>query len=137
MADATKQTVTRTVTEETFTLTLSADEFQYLKSLVGRQTIQAGDGANGRIYEAMTEDLIVNEVTPEPATYTHNGVTYDLTSEYRDGDGDYWHFTGGRTEDGVPLMSCRFVATFGSTEDSEYQDWTLPRVLASYTLTRV
>ncbi|MFF4610336.1 phiSA1p31-related protein [Streptomyces albidoflavus] len=137
MADATKSTVVRTVTEETFTLTLSADEFRYLKGLVGRQTIQAGDGANGRIYEAMTEDLIVNEVTPEPTTFTYAGVTYDRFAEYRDGDGDYWYFTSGSDGDGVPLMSCRFVATFSDDSDNEYQNWTLPRVLATYTLTRV
>ncbi|MFE1089568.1 phiSA1p31-related protein [Streptomyces albidoflavus] len=63
MAEATKSTVVRTVTEETFTLTLSADEFQYLKDLVGRQNF--GDTGD-HIYAAMASDLTVNEVTPEP-----------------------------------------------------------------------
>ncbi|WP_030695065.1 phiSA1p31-related protein [Streptomyces albidoflavus] len=66
MAEATKSTVVRTVTEETFTLTLSADEFQYLMELLGRQTVYDGGGACGRIYDSMTEDLRTNEVTPEP-----------------------------------------------------------------------
>ncbi|WP_406226407.1 phiSA1p31-related protein [Streptomyces albidoflavus] len=68
MAEATK--TTRTVTEETYTLTLSADEFRYLKGLVGGEHEGSGGGANGRIYEAMTRELCTNEVAPEPA----NGV---------------------------------------------------------------
>lgn len=136
MAEATKSTVVRTVTEETFTLTLSADEFRYLRSLVGRQTIQAGDGANGRIYEAMTEDLIVNEATSEPTTFTYNGVTYDLTAEYRDTADDNWYFTGESSHDGYPLMTCRLPSHDTFTR-AEYQNWPLPHVLSQYVLTRI
>ncbi|MFE0326301.1 phiSA1p31-related protein [Streptomyces sp. NPDC058960] len=34
---------------------------------------------------------VVERVTDED-TYTHNGVTYDLSAKYRDRDGDVWHF---------------------------------------------
>ena len=65
MAEATK--TTRTVTEETFTLTLSAEEFQYLRTLMENQYEGDGNGASVRIYAAMTRNLRANEVRPEPA----------------------------------------------------------------------
>ncbi|MEU4005652.1 phiSA1p31-related protein [Streptomyces albidoflavus] len=132
MAEATK--TTRTVTEETFTLTLSADEFRYLKGLVGGEHEGSGGGANGRIYAAMTRNLRANEVTPEPTTYTVWGVVYDLSAEYRDTSDDLWYFTGERNSAGVPLVSCRL----DPDEVHEYANWPLTALHAHYdTLTRV
>ncbi|MFE1126769.1 phiSA1p31-related protein [Streptomyces albidoflavus] len=135
MAEATKTNVVRTVTEETYTLTLSADEFLYLRLLLGRQTIQAGGGANGRIYAAMTDDLVTTEVTSEPTAYTVGGVVYDLSAEYRDAADDVWFFTGEWNSAGVPLVSCRLDS---EDEVREYTNWPLTALHAHYdTLTRV
>jgi hypothetical protein len=44
----------------------------------------------------------VERVTDEN-TYTHDGVTYDLSAKYRDKDGDEWTFTDrGFGPDGTP-----------------------------------
>ncbi|MFD5161011.1 phiSA1p31-related protein [Streptomyces hawaiiensis] len=45
----------------------------------------------------------VERVTDE-STYTHDGVTYDLSAKYRDTDGDVWEFTGKR-RDGAPCVT--------------------------------
>ncbi|MFB7671314.1 phiSA1p31-related protein [Kitasatospora purpeofusca] len=48
----------------------------------------------------------VERVADEPAsTFTHDGVTYDLTASYRDRDNDLWSFTGSTNAYGRPLVS--------------------------------
>ncbi|MFD8315920.1 phiSA1p31-related protein [Kitasatospora purpeofusca] len=48
----------------------------------------------------------VERVADEPAsTFTHDGVTYDLTASYRDRDNDMWSFTGSTNVHGRPLVS--------------------------------
>lgn len=41
----------------------------------------------------------------EADTFTHDGVTYDLSAQYRDNDGDVWSFTGRRNAVGVPRVT--------------------------------
>lgn len=53
MAEATKTTREITTTEESFTLTLSAEEFAYLRNLMGNQPGGDGNGASVRIWDAM------------------------------------------------------------------------------------
>ncbi|MFJ6636605.1 phiSA1p31-related protein [Streptomyces sp. NPDC091376] len=74
--------------------------------------------ANGT-HMTPTENALRKVDEPAPDTYTHGGVTYDLTASYRDTDGDVWKFkrfdTGVRGEYGYynwddvsrysPLMS--------------------------------
>ncbi|MDX2575928.1 phiSA1p31-related protein [Streptomyces scabiei] len=54
--------------------------------------VEFGDGRgrhgdlNGR-WNCLTVERVEDE-----SAHTHNGVTYDLTSKYRDRDGDVWHF---------------------------------------------
>jgi hypothetical protein len=45
-----------------------------------------GDKPNGRWYCESVERV------EDENTYTHDGVTYDLTARYRDNDGDVWKF---------------------------------------------
>lgn len=45
------------------------------------------------------------ELVEDANTYTHDGVTYDLTASYRDQGGCVWSFTGKRIG-GVPTVTC-------------------------------
>ncbi|MCI3271044.1 phiSA1p31-related protein [Streptomyces cylindrosporus] len=119
MAEATKTTRTVTTTEERYTLDLSAQEFSYLKGVIGDLPTGDGDGASRRIWNAMQS----------PANgdmFEHQGVTYDLKAEYLDASGDRWKFTGARDTSGQPLISCLVEDT------SEYQDWSLSRFVETY-----
>jgi hypothetical protein len=44
-----------------------------------------------------------------PTTWTHDGVTIDLTREYTDSDGDTWRWTGTLE----PLMTCKGIGSEG------------------------
>ncbi|KOG22013.1 phiSA1p31-related protein [Streptomyces viridochromogenes] len=119
MAEATKSTRTVTTTEESYTLTLTPQEYAYLTALVGDQPRGHGDGASGTIWDAL--------LTPANGDqFTHNGVTYDLTAEYLDASGDRWKFTGARDSNGQPLISCLVEDSAG------YQDWPLSRFVETY-----
>lgn len=65
------------------------------------------------------------DTAPPADTYTHNGVTYDLTAAYLDVDEERWEFTG-TDSDGVPRM------TLTDTDDPYYMNRSLPDVARSY-----
>lgn len=115
MAEVTKSTRTVTTTEETFTLTLSTEERSYLLGLLAPQP---SSGPGSALYNALL-------FPANGDTYEYKGVTYDLTAEYLDTSSDAWHFTGGRGEDGVPLMSCQ-------AGEEGYENWPLSRVADQY-----
>ncbi|MGV9659116.1 phiSA1p31-related protein [Streptomyces koyangensis] len=129
MAEATK--TTRTVTQDVYTLTMSPAEYDYLKTLIGDQHANDGDGASGRIWKALKAPA-----EAAASTYTVDGTAYDLSAEYRDAADDVWYFTGERNEDGVPLMTCRLSDRDG-INPANFQDWPLTRVLAEFTLNRL
>ncbi|MFF4610338.1 phiSA1p31-related protein [Streptomyces albidoflavus] len=69
--------------------------------------------------------LAPDTATPANA-YTHVGVTYDLTAAYLDEDAERWEFTGGYSDDGMPLM------TLEDTEHPYYKNRRLSSVAFSY-----
>lgn len=126
MAEATKSTRTITTTEETFTLTLSPEEFEYLKHLIGEQPGADGNGASVRIWEALKAPTGAHDAD----RFTFKGVEYDLKADYRDPSGDLWRFTGARDANGEPLISCLL-------EDADgYYDWPLSRLVSTYSYGR-
>jgi len=122
MAEAIKTTREITTTEDVYTLTLSAEEHAWLVSLTGKQLYGAGDGANGRVYDAL-----MAPTAQADDTYEYEGVTYDLKAKYRDPSGDMWAFTGAYDGSGMPLFSC----TEPDVGDA-YQNWTLPVLVSHY-----
>jgi hypothetical protein len=60
--------------------------------------VQRGDGQQVPIHaENLRAAKPVN-------TWEHKGVTYDLSAQYQDHEGDFWRFTG-KVVDGVPCVS--------------------------------
>ncbi|WP_425837417.1 phiSA1p31-related protein [Streptomyces fractus] len=59
----------------------------------------AGQGARLALWNVAEVELV-----DDAATYTHDGVTYDLTAKYSDGD-EVWEFTGKYDANGVPRVT--------------------------------
>ncbi|WP_406161035.1 phiSA1p31-related protein [Streptomyces canus] len=65
-------------------------------------------------------------------TFTHAGVTYDLTAKYRDKDGDGWMLR--RSPDGRDVVEAQMTPV----EDDEWGHYTLPTLVTLYgPLTRI
>ncbi|MFI8084336.1 phiSA1p31-related protein [Kitasatospora sp. NPDC086009] len=62
-----------------------------------RVELDNGGIINARRVERITDDA------PAGSIFVYNSVTYDLTAEYRDQDGDVWRLT--RDADGIPLAT--------------------------------
>lgn len=100
---------------------IDSDRLKYLVRF-GSGTGRHGDADNGQWYcEA------VERVTDEN-TYTHNGVTYDLTAKYQEPDGTVWSFTGRRNSEGVPTVTC-----YNNLDNTD----TIATIADDYALTRV
>lgn len=101
MATAQYETRTRTVEETVVVLTLTEDEADELRKVVG-----AADGTRTMvcILRAIGAPGVPNPETSAD-TYQYNGMTYDLTERYRDCEGDEWSFTGRRSAEGVPHVT--------------------------------
>lgn len=103
MASAQYETRTRTVEETLVVLTLTEEEADELRTVVGDAD---GSLVLGRVYRALT-----SPASPEPAaaeggdTFDYNGVTYNLSAAYRDREDDEWTFTGRRNEHDVPYVT--------------------------------
>lgn len=72
----------------------------------------AHDGSDVHRFEVETDDdsVYAAEVekidsASEANTFTHDGVTYDLSAQYRDSSGYVWSFTGRRNPVGVPRIT--------------------------------
>lgn len=68
---------------------------------------------------ASADELTALETAPV-STFTHDGITYDLTAEYRDSSGDVWQFsrdkvsgpdTEDNNDDGTPLARYRYSSS--------------------------
>ncbi|MFD9205938.1 phiSA1p31-related protein [Streptomyces sioyaensis] len=66
-----------------FTVTQAHERF-------GPLTIVVDDGAGGHWY--FRPEDVEKVADRSPNMFTHNGVTYDLSADYRDRDGDLWSF---------------------------------------------
>jgi hypothetical protein len=124
MAEVTMQEREVTVKEKRFTLDLSAEEWEWLKDLIGGQDSTGGNGASSRIWEAMKSPAQA-PAAPGPNAYVYKDVVYDLSATYLDHDNDVWDFTGDHDPDGMPLMTCR------EHRDS-YSNWRLSRVIEDF-----
>lgn len=127
MAEVTMQEREVTVKETRFTLDLSAEEFEFLKGLVGDTPAGDVDHASSRLWEAMKSPAQA-PASPGPNAYVYRDVVYDLSAEYRDSSSDIWKFTGQFEADGMPLMSW----TGASGTDTTYRNRTLADVLRMY-----
>ncbi|MFB7479531.1 phiSA1p31-related protein [Streptomyces anulatus] len=89
MATAQYETRTRTVEEKVVVLTLTEDEADELRTIVG---LADGTRTTVRIYQALEK---IEAPTPAQAadTFEYDGVTYELGARYEDCDGDPWYFT--------------------------------------------
>ncbi|MFM9669314.1 phiSA1p31-related protein [Streptomyces galilaeus] len=129
MAEVTKQEREVTVTETRYTLDLSAEEFEFLKGLVGDAPASAADHASSRLWEAMKSPAQA-PAAPGPNAYVYKDVVYDLSAAYLDESSDTWEFTGAFDADGMPLISC-------TTGGYYYENWRLARALEAFTLRKI
>ena len=129
MAEVTTQEREVTVKETRYLLDLSADEFEFLKGLVGDTPVGDSGDASSRLWQAMKSPAQA-PAAPGPGVraYVYKGAVYDLSAEYLDSSSDTWKFTGQFEADGMPLMSWT-----GSVEgDITYRNRTLADVLRIY-----
>ncbi|MFF8473863.1 phiSA1p31-related protein [Streptomyces sp. NPDC015414] len=115
MAEATQSVRTVTTEVKTFTLTLSPEEFEWLKDVVGAAPFTA---TSRSVWEAVKSPA-------NGDVYTYEGVSYDLTAKYLDTSGDTWEFTGARDSSGQPLLTCPGAG-------DGYANWSLRRLVAQY-----
>ncbi|MFD5198838.1 phiSA1p31-related protein [Streptomyces sp. NPDC058375] len=101
MAAAQYETRTRTVEETVVVLTLTEDEAEELRTIVGHAD---GTRTTVRIYQAL-EKIEAPKPAPAADTFEYDGVTYDLNAKYKDRDGDVWSFTGRLSDDGIPRVT--------------------------------
>ncbi|KAF4408633.1 phiSA1p31-related protein [Streptomyces lycii] len=62
------------------------------------------EGGRDEVWDAGSMRLVAAPTALN--SYTLDGVTYDLTADYRDNEGDVWRFTGDTHPDGMPEVSC-------------------------------
>lgn len=89
MAIAQYDTRTRTVEETVVVLTLTEDEADELRHVVGAAS---GTRTLVRIFDVLAAPT--PPATPAPAadTFEYDGVTYELNATYVDRDNDTWYF---------------------------------------------
>lgn len=89
MATAQYETRTRTTEETVVVLTLTEDEADALREVVG-----ASDGTRTmvRIFDALDRPTPPEKPASAADTFEYDGVTYDLNAQYVDKDGDIWSF---------------------------------------------
>ncbi|MGP3750859.1 phiSA1p31-related protein [Streptomyces sp. IBSNAI001] len=115
MATAQYETRTRTVEETVVVLTLTEDEADELRTIVG---LADGTRTTVRIYQAL-EKIEAPKPAPADDTFEYDGVTYDLDATYADKQGDTWTFTGNRHSNGSPALVCEYS---GYTEIGDVLD---------------
>ncbi|MFD4699802.1 hypothetical protein [Streptomyces niveus] len=117
MATAQYETRSRTVEETVIVLTLTEDEADELRAVIG-----ASDGTRAmlRILRAMQAPEAPEAETPAD-TFEHEGVAYLLGGAlYRDNEGDHVEFhPSGLAADGTPKARYRYGGP-----DCEAYDWT-------------
>ncbi|WP_406324054.1 phiSA1p31-related protein [Streptomyces niveus] len=103
MATAQYETRSRTVEETVVVLTLTEDEADELREIVGNAD---GSLALERVYRALASPAAPEaDAEASTDTYEYDGVTYDLSARYRDCEGDEWTFTGQRNIVGHPCVT--------------------------------
>jgi hypothetical protein len=89
-------------------LNWDANEYSEESADIHPYRVRVGSGAGTVTFYVAEVELVEDETT-----YTHDGVTYDLTAKYSDGD-DVWEFTGRRDAHGVPRVTC-----YGNEDNSD------------------
>lgn len=90
MATAQYDTRTRTVEETVVVLTLTEDEADALREVIGAST--SASGIVYRVYGALAKPTQGEQPASAADTFEYDGVTYDLGATYVDRDNDTWHF---------------------------------------------
>ncbi|MFJ6237974.1 phiSA1p31-related protein [Streptomyces griseus] len=112
MATAQYDTRTRTVEETVVVLTLTEDEADALREVIG-----AADGTRTmvRIFDVLDRPAPPEQPALAAETYTSPaGIIYDLSATYRDRSGDVWEFTGKRS-----AHSCKPFVTYTGYMDND------------------
>ncbi|MEV7855144.1 phiSA1p31-related protein [Streptomyces sp. NPDC088183] len=125
MAQAQYETRTRTVEETFVVLTLTEDEADELREVLGCHAVDA----LYRIYSALSKP-----VAPEPETsayiFEHQGVAYEYGAMYRDTEGDHFEFDSVVSTDGTNTPRGRLVSRFGDAAGE--WNWSLGEVVHGY-----
>jgi hypothetical protein len=127
MAEAQYETRTRSVEEKVVVLTLTEDEAEELREIVGGYS---GCSAE-RIYRALAAPAApsVAEAAADAATFEWEGIAYEYGVLYRDGEGDYFEIRRVIDADGTPVGRYRYVRPTAQPGDWA---WTLAEVLSTH-----
>ncbi|MFJ5103210.1 phiSA1p31-related protein [Streptomyces sp. NPDC088554] len=132
MATAQYDTRTRTAEETVVVLTLTEDEADELRHVVGAadgtRTMVHIFGALGKPAQPASLEA-AGEKTYTPTVFTYGGVTYEMGAVYRDKEGDHFKF-----ETPLSLTDNTPRGRIGNREGSSFGGprWTLAEVASDF-----
>jgi hypothetical protein len=127
MAEAQYETRTRTVEEKVVVLTLTEDDAEELRDILG--------GFGGRLAERIYRALTAPEAPAEAAsaadgdTFEWSGIVYEYGILYRDDEGDYFEIRRVIDADGTPVGRYRYGSPTAQPNDWA---WTLGEVVHNH-----